>query len=239
MAVWFETSGGPRPDAAWSLYHENSKRGRRLGGDARDDQPATFAAERYAPAEDAIVLPAARPLIRVAADHAAGTGQTAGGAMPLLTLSAIVATACRPMGSFDPTACLLHAAAVETLGPGLYRSADQGRALVPLGGPDIGARLTAAMPETGFPGRPQAVLFFVGALESAAAAAGERGYRRTLVSVGRHAFALDLAAAAAGVLCREVTNFYDREVDALLGLDGLSESVLYASVLGVPGDGEG
>jgi hypothetical protein len=79
------------------------------------------------------------------------------------------------------------------------------------------------------------MVFIVGRLDEAAMTAGERGYRKALMAAGRHAHAIGLAAEAAGLWCQDVAGFYDREVDALLSLDGLSRSTLCVMALGTVG----
>ena len=61
---------------------------------------------------------------------------------------------------------------------------------------------------------------------------GARAYRFTLLEAGHVAQNFLLAVAALGLAAVPIGGFYDREVDSLLGVDGLYESSLYLLPLG-------
>ncbi|HET7567578.1 MAG TPA: SagB/ThcOx family dehydrogenase [Gaiellaceae bacterium] len=61
---------------------------------------------------------------------------------------------------------------------------------------------------------------------------GQRGYRFALLEAGHAAQNVVLAAAALELTVLPLGGFYDAEVDALLGLDGVDQSVLYGLVVG-------
>jgi SagB-type dehydrogenase family enzyme len=61
---------------------------------------------------------------------------------------------------------------------------------------------------------------------------GARAYRFTLLEAGHVAQNLLLAAAALGLAALPLGGFYDREVDALLGIDGIYEGSLYLLPIG-------
>jgi SagB-type dehydrogenase family enzyme len=61
---------------------------------------------------------------------------------------------------------------------------------------------------------------------------GARAYRFTLLEAGHVAQNMLLAVAALGPAAVPIGGFYDREVDALLGVDGLHEASLYLLPLG-------
>lgn len=61
---------------------------------------------------------------------------------------------------------------------------------------------------------------------------GARAYRFTLIEAGHVAQGLLLAAAAIGLAAVPVGGFYDRRVDAFLGIDGLYEASLYLLPVG-------
>jgi SagB-type dehydrogenase family enzyme len=62
---------------------------------------------------------------------------------------------------------------------------------------------------------------------------GARAYRFTLLEAGHVAQNLLLAAASLGLAALPLGGFYDREVDALLGIDGLYEGSLYLLPVGL------
>ena len=61
---------------------------------------------------------------------------------------------------------------------------------------------------------------------------GLRGYRFALLEAGHVAQNVLLAATALGLAAVPLGAFYDRRMDAFLGLDGVNESSLYAIALG-------
>lgn len=63
---------------------------------------------------------------------------------------------------------------------------------------------------------------------------GARAYRFTLIEAGHVAQNILLAAAALGLSALPVGGFYDRDVDAFLGIDGIYEASLYLVSLGYP-----
>ena len=237
-SVWFDTENSQRPDAAWELYHENAKRGRRLGfGDKRAALAPEPRAPQAVPALDAFPLPGAEPLTAALSERAADERRAGEGALSLAALSAVLAAACRQFGDDDPIAFHLYVDAVETLPAGLYRYDHPARSLLLLRRADLRSGLSAALADGAFEREAPVMIFAIGELETATGALGERGYRDALVAAGRHALALDLAARAAGLRVREVPDFYDREVDTLLRLDGVSRSTLWLAALATAADG--
>ena len=61
---------------------------------------------------------------------------------------------------------------------------------------------------------------------------GDRGYRFVLLEAGHLAQNACLAAAALGLAAAPIGGYFDRDVDRQLRLDGLSESSVYALLLG-------
>jgi SagB-type dehydrogenase family enzyme len=61
---------------------------------------------------------------------------------------------------------------------------------------------------------------------------GQRAYRFTLLEAGHVAQNALLAAAALGLAAVPLGGFYDRKVDAFLGVDGLQEAALYLLPVG-------
>lgn len=224
-------------ERAWELYHENSKRGRRLG--VAGVGPASARPQAVAPSGDTLgpshvdtadgwisLAPAAVPI-----------GPPARDALAASSLSRFLETVGGAIADPGPVHLVLHIHRIDALPEGLYRFRPESRALQPMGGEDIGRRLWAAMAaETT---APPLMMFIVGRLDGAAMAEGERGYRRALMAAGRQAHVIGRAAEPAGLWCQELAGFYDREVDALLSLDGLSRSVLCAMALGTIGHGGG
>jgi SagB-type dehydrogenase family enzyme len=64
---------------------------------------------------------------------------------------------------------------------------------------------------------------------------GERGYRYVLMEAGHLAQNLLLAATALGYAAFTTGGFFDENLNALLRLDGVEETVLYCAFVGQPG----
>lgn len=66
---------------------------------------------------------------------------------------------------------------------------------------------------------------------------GQRGYRFALLEAGHVAQNLLLAATALGLASVPLGGFFDRQVNGLLGADGLHEAALYVLPIGHPEEG--
>ncbi len=63
---------------------------------------------------------------------------------------------------------------------------------------------------------------------------GERAFRYIYLDAGHLGQNLYLAATALGLGCCTIGAFFDDEVNAVLGVDGLEETVIYLGAVGVP-----
>lgn len=222
-------SSWPRKDEmrdprSWELYHENAKRGRRLGvADATLDGPASPGDSSWTGREPACVRPESDA---DSFDLEAGrcpSGPPREGALTVSSLATALSGVDRIADDFRYLEILLYINAVDALPLGLYHYAPGPRSLIHLGQAHPGREMMAALGESR---SAPAYVFVIGALENVAEIAGERGYRQALVATGRTMLALETASESAGIGCRAIERFYDREVDRLLRLDGLSCSVL-------------
>lgn len=218
-APWYDTSD-PRPDTAWELYHENSRRGPQ---DGMRVARSPLAQPDHA-ASPGVALPEPPP-----AQPAAPRQPDA--RPPLLAaLSSLLAAAFRTPLADDPVTAYVAAAAVESLPFGISRYDPASHRLHLVRRDDPWPPLRAALSAPSVLDRSNALILLVADLDAATAVAGERGYRDALIATGWRLSALDAAASAAGIGAEPVA-FYDREVDALLHLDGLARSVLAAVAL--------
>ena len=63
----------------------------------------------------------------------------------------------------------------------------------------------------------------------------QRAYRYVYLDAGHMAQNLALASVSLGLGCCHIGSMFDGEVNGILGLDGVRESVVYMSVVGQPG----
>jgi hypothetical protein len=222
MTVWYETHASELPpEAAWELYHENSKTGRRTQFVAEDRAAPSPSPGLATP--PAISLGPPVPLRGPSAATEPGTAESGG--LTLAALSALLAFGGGADGDRHLVEVYFHVAGIEGLPGGLYRHdrAAAGARLVRRG--DLFARIAAALVPPAALARGSIQMFIAGNLASGFALHGERGYRLSLMAAGARLRDLGLAAAALHLRDSRPA-FHDREIDAILGLDGLTEGAL-------------
>jgi hypothetical protein len=229
MTVWYDALGEARPeDAAWELYHENSKSGRRAGlVPPESERPLATTPSGLNPGP-AIPLGAPTALTGPSAaarlDGSEKTGPT------LADLSALLSFGGGRAFDGDLIETWVHVVGVADLADGLYRHDRPAAGLRLVSRGNLGAQIASATVAPSVP--PPLQVFIAGNLARAFALHGEPGYRRALLAGGAHTRELTFAAAGLRFAATLVA-FYDREVDAILGLDGLAEGTL--AVLAVAG----
>jgi SagB-type dehydrogenase family enzyme len=75
-------------------------------------------------------------------------------------------------------------------------------------------------------------IFLTGMFERTTYKYGDRGYRFVFLEAGHVAQNFNLVATSLGLGCLNVGGFFDRAIDDFLGLDGLTHSTLYVTLLG-------
>lgn len=65
---------------------------------------------------------------------------------------------------------------------------------------------------------------------------GERGYRHALLEAGHIGQNLYLVSETVGLGCCAIGGTNDKEIERLLDIDGVNESLVYTLVAGFPGD---
>lgn len=132
-------------------------------------------------------------------------------------------------------------AAGEGLPAGVYHYNVPGHCLEVVRPGEFRAGIISAMPAGFSLATAAAVLVLSVAFGKTTHKYGERGYRFALLDAGHAMQNVCLTATALDLGAYPVGGFREDELDALLGLDGLGETALYAAVLGVrpeaPGEG--
>jgi len=216
-APWYAAALPERIDAAWEIYHENSKRepGERLVP-ARSPGPVLDYGHLPLLTPEAVAPPP--------------------GALAATQLAAILTAGDGAAGAEDRLLTFVYAAAIAGLEPVMtvFDPSTRGFRLLrdDVRPDEVGALLADAQT-----GAVAAVLFLAVDLEAATREAGERGYRDALLATGRRLARLE-AAATDGTSIRSVA-YHDRAADSLLFLDGLSRSVLATVVIGAPVERDG
>jgi SagB-type dehydrogenase family enzyme len=138
-------------------------------------------------------------------------------------------------GALYPLELYVHAARVASISPGLYHYSPKEHCLHQLRATD-----PALVPSsTLYPDlvlRASLSLFVTAVFERSTWKYGERGYRYALMEAGSVAQNVGLIAAALGLGCFGLGGYVDREVDDLLGLDGVTQSTVHMLCIGGRGD---
>jgi SagB-type dehydrogenase family enzyme len=149
-------------------------------------------------------------------------------------------------GALYPIETYLVANRVEDLDPGLYHYRVAGRdmlerpiaegshSLEQLRTGDLREQIAAAALDQPFCGRAGAVFVWTAVFARSVWKYWERAYRYFYLDAGHMAAHLSLAAVAQGLGSCPVAAFYDDEVNALLGVDGESEGIVYMTAVGRP-----
>ncbi len=97
---------------------------------------------------------------------------------------------------------------------------------------DVRERLAASVVYPHMVQGASLVIFLTGVFERSAFKYGERGYRFILLEAGHVAQNINLTTTALGLGGVNLGGFFDREVDAFLDLDGVTQSTLYILAIG-------
>jgi SagB-type dehydrogenase family enzyme len=135
---------------------------------------------------------------------------------------------------------------VEGLQPGLYHYRVAGQdvlerpmvegshSLEQLRTGSLREEITAAALDQPFCGKAAAVFLWTAVFARSVWKYRERAYRYFYLDAGHMAAHLSLAAVALGLGSCAVAAYYDDEIDALLGIDGESEGIIYMTAVGRP-----
>lgn len=140
-------------------------------------------------------------------------------------------------GALYPLEVYFHSPHIEGWPSGLYHYTPSQNRVQMLREGDYSQQLGQVMVDPKMPN--SGIQFFItGLFERSVFKYKERGYRFVLLEAGHLAQNLNLAATALGFGIVNIGGFFDREVDAFLGLDGLGHSTIYMQAVGVDGAGE-
>lgn len=138
-------------------------------------------------------------------------------------------------GALYPVETYVVAHRVEGLQPGAYHYAVLERELERLSAGDLRVPVARAALNQGIAAGAAAVLLWTSIWRRSTWKYGQRAYRYVPLDAGHIAENVALAAVGLGLATCQIAAFYDDEANALLGLDGEDESVVYMTVLGHPG----
>lgn len=135
-------------------------------------------------------------------------------------------------GALYPIEIFLYVSHVIDLSAGLYHYDPCQHHLRLLDDRDLRAELSGSLVQTSL-AQSAAVLVFITALfERSVFKYGERGYRFALLEAGHVAQNMNLVSTALKLATLNVGGFFDRDIDALLRLDGVTHSTIYMLAIG-------
>jgi len=142
--------------------------------------------------------------------------------------------ACPSAGALYPVETYLVLNSVEDIERGIYHYDIRDHALDQLQTGDFRLKIAQASLDQDMAFASNAVFVWTALFARAKWKYGQRAYRYVYLDAGHIAQNFALAAVGLHLGSCQIGALYDEEVNALLGLDGEEESVLYMSVVGHP-----
>ncbi|MBN1401156.1 MAG: SagB/ThcOx family dehydrogenase [Anaerolineae bacterium] len=135
-------------------------------------------------------------------------------------------------GALYPVETYVVVHQVEGIGPGIYHYQVEAHALEELQSGDFRLAVARAALNQRMAAEADAVFIWTAIFARSKWKYDERAYRYIYLDAGHIAQNVALAAVAQGLGSCQIAALYDEEVNALLGVDGQTESVLYMTVVG-------
>lgn len=247
----------PGDNAAWRLYHENSK-ATRFSRPIQErkllEWQSNLAPSLAYEGHPAVALPPLRPALSNTLESALRERVTATelkrADLPLEAVGTLLHYAygiTRPVadggfpfgyravpsgGALYPLELYVHAARVNGLTPGIYHYQPHANVLRRFADGDQTARLAVSMAQPELALQASAILFITALFERTTTKYGERGYRFALIEAGHVGQNLALCTAALGLAGTPIGGFFDYAIDDLLQIDGINQSALHLFAIG-------
>jgi len=244
----------------WQLFHVNAEIGDRLEAmrpTAKPPPPPVHAYKQYATYRSRALVLDAQPRVSESSltDAVASRRSTVafgGGSVHSADLDALVMQATGPTGALQSRAGHIHLRAIPSAGalypievyvdvisvagerPGAYhfnRIDGEVSCVAEHDGDDVLQRLLGP---SDLVGSAAAAILLTAQFERTTAKYGERGYRYALLEAGHAAQNFALLAPTFGMAVALRGAFFDAAANGLLGVDGISEAVLYVILVGTP-----
>jgi SagB-type dehydrogenase family enzyme len=142
-------------------------------------------------------------------------------------------------GALYPVETYLAVHSVEGLDPGIYHLDVQNRILELTKTGDVREAVAKAAGGQSFTTMANIVILWTAVFERATRQYRDRAYRYIYLDAGHIAQNVALACVALGLGSCQIAAFFDDEANALLSVEGSSESVIYMTAVGSPGPENG
>ncbi len=137
-------------------------------------------------------------------------------------------------GALYPVETYLSVQLVEGVEAGIYHYGVPGHRLELLSAGDFRVAAAEAALDQGFLAEAAVVFAWTAVFERSKWKYKQRAYRYVYLDAGHIAQNISLAAVALGLGSCQIAALYDDEVNAILGVDGKEESILYMTAVGRP-----
>jgi len=137
-------------------------------------------------------------------------------------------------GALYPIETYLSVQTVEGIGPGIYHYGVREHELELLRSGDFREAVAEAALDQGFLAEAAVVFSWTAVFARSKWKYKERAYRYVYLDAGHIAQNVAIAAVALGLGSCQIAALYDDEVNAVLGVDGKEESVVYMTAVGRP-----
>lgn len=135
-------------------------------------------------------------------------------------------------GSLYPLEIFFYAGGISNLKPGLYHYNPIGHHLRLIKEGDATTEISSAMVQEAIIENANFILFISAVFERSIFKYGNRGYRFIFLEAGHFAQNINLISQEFGLGCLNIGGYFDRQIDDLLDLDGLTQSTIYMCAIG-------
>jgi SagB-type dehydrogenase family enzyme len=135
-------------------------------------------------------------------------------------------------GALYPLELFFYSVVVEGLPTGLYHFNPTNNTVRLLQEGDATQKIAQAVVQPEVPCGASVMIFITAVFERSIFKYGDRGYRFILLEAGHVAQNLNLVATALHLGCMNLGGFFDRSIDDILGLDGVTHSTVYIVAIG-------
>jgi SagB-type dehydrogenase family enzyme len=135
-------------------------------------------------------------------------------------------------GALYPLELYVHSSQIEGQRPGIYHYSPAERRLRLIVDGDQSRRLGQCLVQPALAHEASMLVFVTAMFERATFKYGDRGYRFALLEAGHVVQNLSLVATALGMSVIEIGGYFDRDIDGLLSLDGLTHSTVCVVAIG-------
>jgi SagB-type dehydrogenase family enzyme len=135
-------------------------------------------------------------------------------------------------GALYPLELFFYGSRIQTLPAGLYHYNPMKNSAELVREGDSTKAFSEVLVQPSLGANASIIVFLTAVFERSVFKYGDRGYRFVLMEAGHVAQNLNLVATGLGLASVNVGGYIDRQVDNLLGLDGLTQSTVYIIAIG-------